>query len=52
MMAAMTHIGPDDIGRLVDGTTGVAIGDNRNLAWRLLTLEMWSSAHRVAPDVG
>jgi hypothetical protein len=51
-MAAMTHIGPDDIGRLVDGTIGVAIGDNRNLAWRLLTREMWSRAHRAAPDVG
>ncbi len=24
----------------------------RNLAWRLLILEMWSSAYRVAPDVG
>jgi hypothetical protein len=23
----------------------------RNLAWRLLILEMWSSAYRVAPDV-
>jgi hypothetical protein len=34
-MAAMIHIGPDDIGRLVDGTTGVAI-DDRNLAWLLL----------------
>jgi asparagine synthase (glutamine-hydrolysing) len=24
----------------------------RNLAWRLLILEMWSNAYRVAPDVG
>jgi hypothetical protein len=29
-----------------------AIGIFRNLAWRLLILEMWSSAYRVAPDVG
>jgi asparagine synthase (glutamine-hydrolysing) len=28
-----------------------AIGIFRNLAWRLLILEMWSSAYRVAPDV-
>jgi hypothetical protein len=51
MMTTMTHIGPDDIGRLVDGTTGVAIG-NRNIAWLLLILEMWSRAHQAAPDVG
>jgi asparagine synthase (glutamine-hydrolysing) len=24
----------------------------RNLAWRLLILEMWSNAYRIAPDVG
>ena len=24
----------------------------RNLAWRLLILEMWSTAYRVAPDGG
>jgi asparagine synthase (glutamine-hydrolysing) len=29
-----------------------AISIFRNLAWRLLILEMWSSAYRVAPDVG
>jgi asparagine synthase (glutamine-hydrolysing) len=29
MMAAMTHRGPDDIGRLVDGAAGLAIGHNR-----------------------
>jgi asparagine synthase (glutamine-hydrolysing) len=29
-----------------------AVSIFRNLAWRLLILEMWSSAHRVAPDVG
>jgi asparagine synthase (glutamine-hydrolysing) len=29
-----------------------AIGIFRNLAWRLLILEMWSNAYRVAPDVG
>jgi hypothetical protein len=51
-MAAMTQIGPDDIGRLVDRTSGIAIGDNCNLARRLLILEMASRTHRVAPDVG
>jgi asparagine synthase (glutamine-hydrolysing) len=29
-----------------------AVSIFRNLAWRLLILEMWSSAYRVAPDVG
>jgi asparagine synthase (glutamine-hydrolysing) len=29
-----------------------AISIFRNLAWRLLILEMWSNAYRVAPDVG
>src|SRR5262245_61942987 len=29
-----------------------AVSIFRNLAWRLLILEMWSSAHQVAPDVG
>jgi asparagine synthase (glutamine-hydrolysing) len=29
-----------------------AISIFRNLAWRLLILEMWSSAYRIAPDVG
>jgi asparagine synthase (glutamine-hydrolysing) len=29
MMAAMTHRGPDDAGRLVDGNVGLAIGHNR-----------------------
>jgi hypothetical protein len=29
-----------------------AISIFRNLAWRLLILEMWSKAYRVAPDVG
>jgi asparagine synthase (glutamine-hydrolysing) len=29
-----------------------AVSIFRNLAWRLLILEMWSSANRVAPDVG
>jgi asparagine synthase (glutamine-hydrolysing) len=24
----------------------------RNLAWRLLILEMWTSAYRITPDVG
>jgi hypothetical protein len=28
-----------------------AVSIFRNLAWRLLILEMWSSAHRLAPDV-
>src|SRR5262249_43914251 len=28
-----------------------AISIFRNLAWRLLILEMWSNAYRVAPDV-
>jgi asparagine synthase (glutamine-hydrolysing) len=28
-----------------------AVSIFRNLAWRLLILEMWSSAYRVAPDV-
>jgi hypothetical protein len=48
----MTQIGPDDIGRLVDWTSGIAIGDNCNLARQLLILEMSSRAHRAAPDVG
>jgi asparagine synthase (glutamine-hydrolysing) len=29
-----------------------AVSIFRNLAWRLLILEMWSNVHRVAPDVG
>jgi hypothetical protein len=29
-----------------------AVSIFRNLAWRLLILEMWSNAYRVAPDVG
>jgi asparagine synthase (glutamine-hydrolysing) len=29
-----------------------AISIFRNLAWRLLILEMWSNAYRVAPDAG
>jgi asparagine synthase (glutamine-hydrolysing) len=29
-----------------------AVSIFRNLAWRLLILEMWSSAYRVAPDAG
>ena len=29
-----------------------AVSIFRSLAWRLLILEMWSSAYRVAPDVG
>src|SRR5271169_6822683 len=29
LMAAMAHRGPDDAGRLVDGTAGLAIGHNR-----------------------
>jgi asparagine synthase (glutamine-hydrolysing) len=29
-----------------------AVSIFRNLAWRLLILEMWSSAYRVSPDVG
>jgi asparagine synthase (glutamine-hydrolysing) len=29
-----------------------AVSIFRNLAWRLLILEMWSSAYRIAPDVG
>src|SRR5262249_16819024 len=29
-----------------------AISIFRNLAWRLLILEMWSNVFRVAPDVG
>ena len=29
-----------------------AISIFRNLAWRLLILEMWTNAYRVAPDVG
>jgi asparagine synthase (glutamine-hydrolysing) len=29
-----------------------AVSIFRNLAWRLLILEMWSSEYRVAPDVG
>jgi hypothetical protein len=29
-----------------------AISIFRNLAWRLLILEMWSSAYRIAPSVG
>jgi hypothetical protein len=28
-----------------------AVSIFRNLAWRLLILEMWSNAYRVAPDV-
>jgi asparagine synthase (glutamine-hydrolysing) len=29
-----------------------AVSIFRNLAWRLLILEMWSNAYRLAPDVG
>ena len=29
-----------------------AVSIFRNLAWRLLILEMWSNAYRVAPDIG
>jgi asparagine synthase (glutamine-hydrolysing) len=29
-----------------------AVSIFRNLAWRLLILEMWSNAYRVTPDVG
>ena len=29
-----------------------AVSIFRNLAWRLLILEMWSNTHRVAPDIG
>jgi hypothetical protein len=29
-----------------------AVSIFRNLAWRLLILEMWSNAYRVVPDVG
>jgi asparagine synthase (glutamine-hydrolysing) len=40
----------------VNGRAGYAfpraISIFRNLAWRLLILEMWSTAYRVAPDVG
>jgi hypothetical protein len=29
-----------------------AVSIFRNLAWRLLILEMWSNANRIVPDVG
>ena len=50
------HVGQHRGARALSQPTGYsfprAISIFRNLAWRLLILEMWSNAYRIAPNVG